>query len=89
MNQTKQLNMKKIALFLLVLTFGIHAKALNVDGDTSWKSKYEASLGFSQTSFTNWAAGGENASAVNGCLTFIRFMRKGLLMDHEHSSGNR
>lgn len=51
--------------------------AVTPDGDTSWKSKYEASLGFSQTSFTNWSAGGENAMAINGMLNIYKMYAKG------------
>jgi hypothetical protein len=51
--------------------------AFTPDGDTSWKTKYEASLGFSQTSFTNWSAGGENAMAINGMLNAYKMYAKG------------
>ncbi len=71
--------MKKITLTLLVLSFGVHVMAFTADGDTSWKSKYEASLGFSQTSFTNWAAGGENATSINGMLNIYKNYAKGKL----------
>jgi hypothetical protein len=51
--------------------------AFNPDVDTSWKAKYEASLGFSQTTFTNWAAGGENTYSVNGMLNIYENYAKG------------
>jgi hypothetical protein len=51
--------------------------AFTPESDTSWKSKYEASLGFSQTTFTNWAAGGENSLSTNAMLTIFKNYAKG------------
>ena len=77
------LNMKKIALFLgLYLIFGMVAssqitdaesKLKKVETDTvaSWKKGGFSGLNFSQTSLTNWAAGGQNSLALNGLFNFF------------------
>jgi len=72
--------MKRITLFLFTFFCAFQLMAFTPDGDTSWKSKYEASLGFSQTSFTNWSAGGENALAVNGMLNIYKIYAKDKLL---------
>ena len=69
--------MRKFALFLSVLLYSFQFTALAQDADTSWKSKYETSLGLSQTTFTNWAAGGENSSSVNAMLNIYKDYVKG------------
>jgi hypothetical protein len=69
--------MKKFTLVLLISFLSIQLMASREEGDTSWKSKYEASLGFSQTTFTNWAAGGENAIALNSMLNIYKNYAKG------------
>ncbi len=71
--------MGKTTLILLMSFLTIQAMASRPEGDTSWKSKYEASLGFAQTSFSNWAAGGENSLAVNGMLNVYKNYAKGKL----------
>ncbi len=68
--------MRKPILFISVFLCTCQLMAFRPDGDTSWKSKYEASLGFSQTSFTNWSAGGENALALNGMLNVYKMYAK-------------
>ena len=68
--------MRKILLFLSLFFCMFRLMAFTPDTDTSWKSKYEASLGFSQTSFTNWSAGGENALALNGMLNIYKLYAK-------------
>jgi hypothetical protein len=70
--------MKRTLLFLGLVLFAyqLWAFAPGTDSDTAWKSKYEASLGFSQTSFTNWSAGGENALTLNGMLNIYKFYAK-------------
>jgi hypothetical protein len=72
--------MRKITLILFPFFCAFQLFAFTPDGDTSWKSKYEASLGFSQTSFTNWSAGGENALAVNGMLNIYKIYAKDKLL---------
>ena len=69
--------MREFTLFIFISFFSIQGMAFNPDGDTSWKSKYEASLGFSQTTFTNWSAGGEGAVSVNGMLNIFEDYAKG------------
>ena len=68
--------MRKTTLILFILLCVYQFKAFSQDADTAWKSKYEASLGFSQTSFTNWSAGGENAMAFNGMLNVYKMYAK-------------
>ncbi|MEI8047768.1 MAG: DUF3078 domain-containing protein [Bacteroidota bacterium] len=68
--------MRKPILFISIFLCTYQLMAFRPDGDTSWKSKYEASLGFSQTSFTNWSAGGENALALNGMLNVYKMYAK-------------
>ena len=75
--------MKKIALFLgLYLIFSMVAssqitdaesKLKKVETDTvaSWKKGGFSGLNFSQTSLTNWAAGGQNSLALNGLFNFF------------------
>ncbi len=63
-------DMKKITLLLAgLLLFGWGSKAQS-DADTAWKVGGDASLMFSQSSFTNWAAGGENNVTLNGFINF-------------------
>jgi len=69
--------MRKTLLFISIFLSTFQLLAQESDVDTSWKSKYEASLGFSQTSFTNWSAGGENALALNGMLNVYKNYAKG------------
>ena len=69
--------MKKYTLFLFISFCCSQITAFSQDVDTAWKSKYEASLGFAQTSFTNWSAGGENATAINGMLNIYKMYAKG------------
>lgn len=69
--------MRKITLVLFILLYSFQFIARAQDADTSWKSKYEASLGFSQTTFANWAAGGENSSSINAMLNIYKDYAKG------------
>ncbi len=69
--------MRKNLLFIFLFLSSFQLMAYRPEGDTSWKSKYEASLGFSQTSFTNWSAGGENAMSINGMLNVYKMYAKG------------
>lgn len=45
--------------------------------DTSWTINNDISLMFSQTSFTNWAAGGDNNITLNGFYNFYAGYEKG------------
>jgi len=69
--------MTKLLLLFLLSVCTINLMALESETDTSWKSKYEAALGFSQTTFSNWAAGGEGAVSVNGLLNIYKNYAKG------------
>jgi hypothetical protein len=69
--------MKRISLILsFVITTSV-LFASNPEGDTAWKSKYEVSVSLSQTTFSNWAAGGENAFTANGMLNIFKDYAKG------------
>jgi len=69
--------MKRFFLIFSLVGLTVRLMASPVDSDTSWKSKVESSLGFSQTSFTNWAAGGEGSLSVNGLLNIYMNYAKG------------
>ncbi len=69
--------MKKFTLLLTIFICASQLMAITPEADTSWKSKYEFSLGLSQTTFTNWAAGGENAFAGNAMINIYKDYAKG------------
>jgi hypothetical protein len=69
--------MRKLPIILFILFFTLQLNVHATDVDTSWKTKYEAALGFAQTSFTHWAAGGENALAFNGMFNAYKIYNKG------------
>jgi len=69
--------MREFTILIFAALIAINIKVTAQDADTAWKTKYEASLGFSQTSFTNWSAGGENALALNGMLNIYKTYTKG------------
>jgi len=71
--------MRRTTLFLFLLFCSVQYTVLGQDADTAWKSKYEALLGFSQTSFSNWAAGGENSSSLDAVLNIYKDYAKGLV----------
>jgi hypothetical protein len=48
------------------------------NSDTIWTRKGDVSVMFSQTSFTNWAAGGENSITVNGFFNYYAGYEKGI-----------
>lgn len=66
--------MKKI-LIILIISLTAMSSVLaqtEVKKDTTyWKGKYETLLSFSQTTFTNWASGGENNVAGNAYLNIF------------------
>ena len=69
--------MKKIfmviaSLLLVGFSFGQDQKA-----DTAWKINGDVNLMFSQTSFSNWASGGENSLTINGFFNFYAGYIKG------------
>jgi hypothetical protein len=69
--------MRKIVFLILLSILLLKVSAFAQEADTSWKTKIEASLGFSQTTFTNWAAGGDNSLALNGMLNVFKNYAKG------------
>jgi Protein of unknown function (DUF3078) len=64
--------MRKFTFISLISLLSIQFYSNAQDADTAWKSKYDASLGLSQTTFTNWSSGGENAFAMNANLTIFK-----------------
>lgn len=70
--------MKKIMVATVLVCFCMLLKANNPKEDTThWKSKYESALGFSQTSYSNWLKGGENAVATNLILNVYKDYKRG------------
>ena len=68
--------MKKITLFLAGMLLSVLLVAQDA-ADTAWKIRSDVSLMFSQSSFTNWAAGGENNITMNGFFNFYAGYEKG------------
>lgn len=68
--------MKKLLLLIIGITFisGVYAQD---DADTSWKVSGDVSLMFSQSSFTNWAPGGENNINMTGFFNYYAGYFKG------------
>jgi len=62
--------MKKILVLLSVCCFAFSMKAQDqaVDSTLGWKYPTVLNIAVSQTSFSNWASGGENSYAINGLL---------------------
>lgn len=62
--------MKKLFnLFIgVIIATNLSAKSENEESDKGWKYNGNIGLNFSQTSFTNWASGGDNSVAGNGVL---------------------
>ncbi len=75
--------MKKLflALTLIISSLSISAQDTTVEADTAnlafWKHNGIASLNFSQTSLSNWSAGGDNAVAANAIFNGNLKYRKG------------
>lgn len=60
-----------IALSSLIMLAGMNLTALGQEADTVryWQNSGVLSLNMAQSSFTNWAAGGQNSVALNGLLS--------------------
>lgn len=58
--------MKKLIITILIIVFAQHFIPAQ---DTLWRKGGIISLNFNQTSFNNWAAGGEDAISANGLLS--------------------
>ena len=70
--------MKKLALFLLTLSFtAVNAQETETDTISPWKSKGNASLLLNQSNFSNWAAGGENNLSGNVGINYDLNYKKG------------
>ena len=80
--------MKKIIYSIIALTMFMSAnaqtteaeKALtkqNADSLDGWKTGGVFAVNLSQTSLTNWSAGGQNSVSVNGLLSVFANLRKG------------
>jgi hypothetical protein len=68
--------MKKIT-FLLLLFTGFIASAQTRDSTKNWIKGGDLGLSFSQSSFTNWAAGGENAVSLTAYTNVFSNYKKG------------
>lgn len=68
--------MKKLFLMLAGLFFTGFLFSQD-EADTAWKIKGDASLMFSQSSFTNWASGGDNNITINGFFNYYAGYTKG------------
>ncbi len=75
--------MKKLflALMLIISSLSMSAQDTTLEADTAnltfWKYNGIASLNFSQTSLSNWSAGGDNAVAANAIFNGNLKYRKG------------
>lgn len=65
-----------LLLFLSQIAFA-QADSLLPKTDTAWKKGSKLSLSFSQVSFSNWAAGGENSLGGNGFLNLFAKYKEG------------
>jgi hypothetical protein len=64
----KHLSLLFIASLFVTSTFAFEA---GNDSIRHWKSKYESAIGYSQTTFTNWAKGGENSTSVKAMINIF------------------
>ena len=65
--------MKRILLAAtIILSIAVQAQ----EKDTTWKKGGDAGLNFSQSSFTNWAAGGENALSLTAFTNVLQTIKK-------------
>lgn len=67
--------MKKLLLFVLMSFLALNSFA-QADTTRYWKIKGENSLNFSQISFKNWSAGGENSLSLNLLLDYSANYKK-------------
>ncbi|HRZ77935.1 MAG TPA: DUF3078 domain-containing protein, partial [Bacteroidales bacterium] len=64
--------MKKIIVIMaLCSSMGLMAQEAAVEPVKTWKTGGNTGLSFTQTSLTNWAAGGENSLATNAYLSLF------------------
>jgi hypothetical protein len=71
--------MKQIVSLISLLLISSRLLAFTPQGDSvkHWQTKFESSIGLSQTSFTNWAMGGENSQSVKAMLNIFQDYQKG------------
>jgi len=69
--------MKKILILMSGLMFLSLVTVGQNEADTAWKVGSKGILAFSQSSFTNWAAGGDNTITLNGLIDFYAKYEKG------------
>lgn len=69
--------MKKILLLTVAAMATIMAKAQEVQKDSAWTLKGNVTVLGSQSSFSNWQAGGQNNFAVNGVVNYDANYKKG------------
>ncbi len=65
---------KKLLLFLVLV--GISSLVYS-QSDTTWKKGGKVAINFTQVSFSNWAAGGENSFGGNGLLNLFANYKEG------------
>lgn len=68
--------MKKITLLFALLVLTLSIRAQEKDSTKAWIKGGAFHLNFSQSSFTNWAAGGENAISGAGLLNLYSNYKK-------------
>ncbi len=68
--------MKRIGLFILCAMFAFGASAQEKKENSNWKKGGLASLTFSQTSLSNWSAGGDDAISANALLNLFANYKK-------------
>ena len=78
--------MKKVILFISVFAIALSSQAqipipkidtTKIKSDTLWKKGGVGGINFGQSSFTNWAAGGENSISVTALLSAFANYKKG------------
>jgi len=70
----KQLSLLFFASFITISAFAFQA---GTDSIHHWKSKYESAVGFTQTSLTNWAKGGENSLSIKAMMNIFEDYTQG------------
>lgn len=66
----------KLTLTLAALTLVVTNLFSQEKDTTYWTSKYESSISFSQTTFSQWVAGGENNVSANAFLNIFKDYKK-------------
>jgi hypothetical protein len=75
--------MKKIFVILILIANVVFVANSQTNNDTIWKKGLFVSANFNQVSFTNWAAGGENAIAISSFVnTFANYKKGNIVWDN-------